>query len=120
MLLAAAVVTSLRALAFVVLAALYSFGGWRATLELIFIVRPVLDVVLLLVVLALLFVVSVRGQGGLWSTPQVTGPAMGQEAWYGQAQSEYQHPPPGAPVWGFDAPQQQAEAAPYGYPKQHP
>ena len=61
----------------------------------IFIVRSVLDVVLLFVVLVLLFVVSVRRQGGLWPTPQVappvTGPAMGQEGRYDQAQPGYQH-----------------------------
>lgn len=104
--LAAAIVTSLRALGLVVMAAMYGFSLGPVTPEEVFVVRPVVDVVPLLVVLVLLFVVSVRKEGGLWSA----APVAGQTVWYGQSQEGGEHVLRGAPVEGYYKPQEVSQA----------
>ncbi|KAK1832007.1 hypothetical protein QBC39DRAFT_371390 [Podospora conica] len=103
LLLTASVVTALRALGLMVITCLYGFAITVVEPEVLFIVRPVIDLVPLLVVLALLFVVTVRKEGGLWSAAPVGGPAMGQMGWYGQAQ-EGEYAPQGAPLGGYYKP----------------
>lgn len=104
--LAAAIVTSLRALGLMVLAAMYGFSLGPVTPEEIFVVQPVVDVVPLLVVLLLLFVVSIRKEGGLWSA----APVAGQTAWHGQSQEGGEYAPRGAPVEGDYKPQEVSQA----------
>jgi len=79
--LTASIVTSLRALGLMVLTAISGFSVRRITPEEVFIVRPVVDVVPLFVVLVLLFVVSIRKEGGLWSAASVAAPEMEQTGW---------------------------------------
>ncbi|KAK0750767.1 hypothetical protein B0T18DRAFT_56390 [Schizothecium vesticola] len=91
--LAASIITSLRALGLMVLAAMSGFSVRRITPEEVFIVRPVVDVVPLLIVLVLLFVVSIRKEGGLWSAAPAAGPAMGQTGWHDQSQEGGEYAP---------------------------
>jgi hypothetical protein len=111
LLLAASIVTSLRALGLMVLAALSGFSMRRITSEEVFIVRPIVDVVPLVIVLVLLFAVSIRKEGGLWSAAPVAGPAMGQASWHDQSQVGEQYALQGAPpVEGYYKPREVSQA----------